>query len=92
MVYFQGFVSAMVATALVVVTARFLLSFLLSEPEDYTPSLCVGAVFLLGHYSVSGSIVDPDTVVAITKICGSAVCLVILRAGFRYRAIRMNVA
>lgn len=92
MVYFQSFVGAMVATAFVVVIARLLLSFFLAEPKNYTPSICVGVGFLLGHYLVSGSTGNLDTVVAIAKFLGSAVCLMVLAAGFRYQATRANVA
>ena len=91
MAYLQSFVGAMVATAFIVVVARFLLSFVLPEPRSYIPSLCVGTGFLLGRYSVSGSIDDPDTLMAIAKFFGSIVCLVIIGAGFRYRATRTNV-
>jgi xanthine/uracil/vitamin C permease (AzgA family) len=91
MVYFQSFVSAMVATALIVVAARVLMNFFLSEPRNYIPSLCVGVGFLIGHYSLSASINDPDTVVGISEFCGSAVCLLILGVGFRHRATRTNV-
>jgi ABC-type Na+ efflux pump permease subunit len=91
MVYFQSFISAMVSTAFIVIIARFLLSFFLVEPKNYTPSLCVGAGFLLGHYSFSGPTDDSDTVVAMAKFLGSAVCIIVLAAGFRYRATRTNV-
>ena len=92
MVYFQSFVGAMVATAFIVIIARFLLSFFLAEPTNYTPSICVGAGFLLGHYLANGSTDNLDIVVAIAKFLGSAVCLMVLAAGFRYQATRANVA
>lgn len=90
MVYFQSFVSAMVATALIVVAANALLNFFLAEPRNYIPSLCVSVGFLIGHCSLSASIDDP--VVGFTESCGSAVCLVILGGGFRHRATKTNVA
>lgn len=92
MAFLPGFVSAMVSTALIVTLARFLLSFVRSEPANFIPALCVGAGFLIGRYSVSNSVADPNILVAISEFCGSVVCLVILYAGFRYQAIRMNVA
>ncbi len=92
MVYFQSFVGAMVATAFVVIIARFLLSFFLAEPKSYTPSICVGAGFLLGHYLFNASTDNLDTVVVIAKLLGSVACLMVLAAGFRYQATQANVA
>jgi uncharacterized membrane protein len=91
MVYFQNFVSAMVVTALIVIIARFVLSIFFVEMKTYIPSLCVGFGFMLGHYSVSGPIDDPATATAtaMAKFLGSAICLIVLAAGFRYRT---NVA
>lgn len=89
MVYFQNLVSAMVVTALIVIIARFVLSIFFVEMKTYIPSLCVGFGFMLGHYSVSGPIDDPATAMAMAKFLGSAICLIVLAAGFRYRT---NVA
>jgi hypothetical protein len=92
MAYHQVFVSAMISTALIVAIARLLLSFVLKKQRNYVPSLCVGLGYLLGRYSVSGPLDDPDTQAAIAALSGSAACLVIFGAGFLYQAKRTTVA
>ena len=87
--YLHHFVSAMGTTGLVVAFARLLLSFISKEPGNSFPTLCIGVGFLIGRYSVSGSPDDFGVRLAMADCAGSAACLAVAAAAFRYRASQM---